>query len=321
MSNKGVTLIELLIVIVISGIIAGFLVISTGGIVTNSQISVDSYNIDELNSITGKYADINGLNSGDIFSGINSNEARIQKLVDEGSLSFVIEPQQSGATYNWNIDNQTWELLGGTYNAPSGIGSGSVSFADNSITEIEELGIVSLNMSKWSSGDGEGLVNTTGETRIFVPISKSTYTITVTANLSSGTAGGYGIFFDTTLRNDDPSKDDGLVFQFDRGYSTGAMIVRPRSNGRESGAVWTLFARDSADIPTKTEDASWWTDNHTVKIVVTNVNATTRSATFYIDGDSLGTYTYTNNVEGEQIYTGFRGWGSSPTEFHTLSVN
>lgn len=321
MKNKGVTLVELLIVIVITGIIATFVVISAGNIVENSQINVDSYNIDELNSITEKYADVKGISTGDIFDGISTNESRIQKLVDEGSLSYVIEPQQSGATYNWNVASQNWELIGGTYNAPAGLSSSSLTFANESIPDLEDTGAVSMNMSKWTSGENGGLVNTTGQTNIFIPISKQTYTITVTANLSTGNAGGYGIFFDTTLRSDNPSKDDGLIFQFDRGYGSGAMIVRPRSNGRESGAVWTVREYQTDAFPNKSTDPDWWTDTHTVRIVVENVDASTRKATFYIDGIELGSYEYDNEIEGKQIYTGFRGWGGSYSEFHTLSVN
>lgn len=321
MKNNGVTLVELLIVIVVTGIIAAFTVVSVGNIIENTQISVDSYNVDELNSITEDYATFKGISSGDIFDGINSNEARIEELVVEGVLSVAVVAQQKGASFNWDVSNQTWELLGGLYEAPAGLSSATLTFSGLTFSDLVNAGVVTTNDSKWDTTSGNELINESGETRLFVPISKQTYTITSTAKLPDGSSGGYGVFFDTTLRNDNVSKDDGFVLQFDRGYSSGALIVRPRQNGSERGPVWVLNATDSDLIPSKSDDPTWWTDSHTIKIVVTNVDASTRMATFYLDGHSLGSYSYDNEIEGEQIYTGFRGWGSGGTEFNTIGVN
>lgn len=58
MRDKGVTLIEVLIVIVIMGIIAAFAVPTIGNIVENAQSEVDDYNIEFLaTTIETAYAD------------------------------------------------------------------------------------------------------------------------------------------------------------------------------------------------------------------------------------------------------------------------
>ena len=290
-------------------------------LIVNSKISVDSFNVGTLNAITEDYAEYKRITTGDVFIGLSSNDARMTALVTTGNLSTKVEAQQDGAYFNWNVGTQQWELLGGVFQPSTGFGGSSISFSNTSIEEAVALGALSINMDKWTSPDGTGLTNTTGETRLFIPISQNTYTISVTSSLSTGNAGGYGIFFDTYLQGDNVSKDYGYVFQFDRGYGSGAMIVRPRANGRESGAVWSLRENNTTVFPNKNIDPDWWTDSHTVLIVVTNVDENNRKAEFFIDSQSIGSFTYSNDITGEQIYTGFRGWGSSPTEFDSISVN
>jgi len=317
MNEKGVTLIELLIVIVVMGTIAAFALPAIGKILTTTKINVDSFNLSTLNTVTEDYADYYAGSASDVFDGIGTDLDRMQSLVTKGYLSSLIRVQQSGASFEWVVAEQVWELEGGEINGYYDGSTVNYTFDADSLTDITGDGTVSIDMSNWSTDNGY-LENTTGESRIFIPISNSTYTIKVSAALSSGDSGGYGIFFDTTIENDDPKKDQGYVLQFDRGYGAGAMIVRPRSGGNESGPVWTLRHYDTAVFPSKTIDPAWWTNTHLIRIDVTNIDANTREAEFFIDGTSIGSYSYTNEVEGEQIYTGFRGWGSSTTEFYSI---
>ncbi len=319
MNEKGVTLVELLIVIIVMGIIAAFTIVKVDQIVTTTKINVDSFNLSTLNTVTDKYAQQYAGSTSDVFDGFSTDEYRMQSLVTKGYLDSMIRVQQSGASFEWVVVDQLWYLEGGLINGYFDGSTVNYTFNSDSLDDITGDGVVSYDMSDWSTDNGY-LENTTGESRIFVPISSSTYDINVSAALSSGNTGGYGVFFDTTLKNDDPTKDEGLVLQFDRGWGDGAIIVRPRSDGSESGPVWTLRESESALIPSKTVDPDWWTDTHDISIVVTSVDESTREAEFFIDGSSLGSYTYSNEVEGEQIYTGFRGWGSSPTEFYSLDV-
>lgn len=320
MNSKGLTLIELLIVVVVLGIIATFAVIALGDTVSHSRIEADSHNLMVLNQATNKYSTTLSTSDG-VFHGITEDNSRIDKLITSGFIDRTITAQQDSATFEWSIDHQKWNLIGGVLSDTYfEVSLDSYDFSSQTIEEVTDNGVVSSNIDKWSTDDG-ALENQVGQTNLFIPITKDTYTINVSAALGEGSNGGYGIFFDTTLRDGDPDHDDGLIFQFDRGYAEGAMIVRPRINGRERGPVWTLRANNTDLFPSESEDPEWWTQNHNVKIIVTNVNDTTRSATFYIDGELYGTYEYANNLEDKQVYTGFRGWNNSPTEFHTIDVN
>ena len=320
MNSKGMTIIELLIVIVVVGIIATFAVIAFGDTVSNSQIQADSYNLMVLNKATDKYATTVASNQ-DIFTSISEDDQRVQALITSGFIDRPIVAQQDGATFEWDVDDQSWDLIGGELSdIYFETTVDSYDWTNQTVEEAQGNGTVSINIDKWSTDDGY-LENTSGETRLFIPITQSTYTITVSAALGAGNNGGYGIFFDTTLRDGDVDHDDGYVLQIDRGYGEGAMIVRPRINGRERGPVWSVRANSTSIFPSEAEDPDWWIETHTVKIIVTNIDASTRSASFYIDGDLLGTYEYSNAVGDQQIYTGFRGWGGSPTQFYSIDVN
>ncbi len=319
MNSKGLTLIELLIVMVITGIIATFAITAFGDTITNSKIEADSHNLMVLNKATYKYATTLTVTD-DIFDGLSNDEVRISELISSGFIDRKVEAQQESAYFEWNITNQKWTLNGGELSDTYfDVSLESYDWSSHTIQEAQGNGVVSSNIDKWSTDDGL-LENDTGQSNLFMPITRETYTITVTAALTAGSNGGYGIFFDTTLRDGDPDHDDGYVFQFDRGYAEGAMIVRPRNNGRESRPIWSLRANRTDLFPSESENPDWWTETHTIKIVVSNVDDTTRKATFYIDDELYGAIEYTNKLEDMQIYTGFRGWHRSPTEFHTIDV-
>jgi type IV pilus assembly protein PilA len=317
--NSGVTIVELLIVIVIMGIIAAFAVVNVNSILTNTRIKVDTFNLGTLNSVTEDYATYKSITSGDIFVGVSTDNDRMNTLISNGYLEGIVVAQQNDAVFSWDVDNQTWTLVGGEVGSLDG-GSTNYVFSSSTLEDVIDDGAVSINMSKWSDEDGY-IINSTGETRIFFPISLNTYTVSVSAQLSPGSNGGYGIFFDTYLQNDNEDRDYGYVLQFDRGYDSGSLIVRPRTNGSEGSPVWILKAKSSDLFPTYAIDPSWWSDTHQIKIVVTNVSETTRKASFYVDNVYFGEMTYNNVISDKDIYTGFRGWGSYTTKFYSISVN
>lgn len=321
MNKKGVTLIELLVVIIILGTISGFAISAFSDLQNRTNIKADTHNINVLNSVTQRYVDFNGVVGNDAFTGYDTDESRMTLLVTEKFLNHVPTPAQSGATYEWDISTQTWGIVGGETDGSSVTASLSYDFSTDTKATLIDSGAVFRDETKWTD-DGGVLENVPGEQRLFIPISNFEYTISVNAQLSAGSSGGYGIFFDTKLANDDPSKDEGYIFQFDRGYGNGAMIIRPRSNGRESGPVWVVRDYETDVFPSKRNDPDgWWTSSHTVKIVVQSISETERQATFFIDGSSIGSYTYTDDTDGEQLYTGFRTWSSPTTKFQNVIIN
>ena len=326
MNNKGLTLVELLITIVVLGIIGGFTGVSVGTIIHNTRVKVDSLNVDTLNALTVKYSNYTGVPLDEVFDGTTDDDERMQFLVSEGSLTKPVIPQQSGATFEWDNDELQWNLVGGDYYDQNGFTAEILSFSSSSIEVLEEDGVVSIDMSRWNISE-DGLQNKVGpETRIFIPLEDNEYTLTVIAALSEGSGGGYGIFFDTILENDNVKEDSGFILQFDRGYGSGQIIVRPRDYGGEDPAVWYFNSTSSSTdpIPTKTEDPDWWTSDHEVVIEVVNstIDGDTvwRTATFSVDGFELGSYTYESPLDGSQVYTGFRGWSNSPTTFDSIEI-
>lgn len=193
-------------------------------------------------------------------------------------------------------------------------------FTEISFSDMMEVSPKSIDMDEWTIEEGSYLTSKTGETRIFYPISLDTYTITTYASLEDGSNGGYGVFFDTYLDLDKAYYDYGYVLQFDRGYSKGGIIVRPRENGREGNPVWTYISGEDQVMQNRLEDPDWWNSTHKISVTVTNVSSETRRADIYIDDHYLGYFTYDNDVENKTIYTGFRGWGSYVTEYESIQV-
>lgn len=319
MGNKGLTIFELIIVIVILAIVSTFAVIGVTRYMTETRIKGDTNTVATLNKVTYDYAVLNSSSTSDVFFGFDTDEDRINELIDAGVLSHYPDVLQSGASFVWDVDSQVWTLEGGVLSGYTGSAL-SYDFSNDLMADITEDGVLFRNPDGWNDDEGY-LENDPGEQRAFIPIGKSSYTITTTAALSEGSAGGYGIFFDTILEDGNVNSDTGWILQFDRGYDSGAIIVRPRVSGSERGAVWRLAGRSSDLIPSIQQDADWWAESHTVKITVVKLDGDNKSATFYIDGVNIGTYEYTYVDNDEMVYTGFRTWSSPTTKFYSISVN
>lgn len=187
--------------------------------------------------------------------------------------------------------------------------------------ELLDTGAIFNNSDDWYF-NGSGLINKKGQTKLLIPINKEEFTLTVEAKLSQNDnlQGGYGIFFDTVLSSNDVMLDSGNIFQFDRGYSDGYMIVRPRVNGSEKNPVWSISSRNDQIIPDKFTDTEWWESVHEITIEVIVINETTMQATFLIDGVILGQFECPRVDSSLQKYVGFRGWHDSPTEYYSLRL-
>lgn len=197
----------------------------------------------------------------------------------------------------------------------------SIDFTEIDMEGLSEYNPVSNNIDTWNTELGQPLTHTQygAESKILLPIDLDEYTISLKAQLTNpnSTSGGYGIHFDTTVT--DGYQDSGVIFQFDRGYSWGAMITRERNNSRETSPTWVQYSEDEL-FPHKYEDPEWWTSEHQIKIEVINITEDTRQATFYIDGILIGSVQYEDVIDDEQVYIGFRGWSSSPTIYYDVEV-
>jgi len=80
--KKGVSLIELLAVIVILGVLATISVVMIGKLIARTEVKANEQIIQSLNEATEFYSLQEGILSSDIFNGYDTNGARITQLFD-----------------------------------------------------------------------------------------------------------------------------------------------------------------------------------------------------------------------------------------------
>ncbi len=107
--KRGFTIIELIIVILALAILAAVAIPTYIAAVKKSQAAADIANVKVLNDLTAAYRAQRDT-AGDVFSGITSDAARIQALIDAKLLSEAPTPRQENASFEWSVENQTWVL-------------------------------------------------------------------------------------------------------------------------------------------------------------------------------------------------------------------
>lgn len=205
----------------------------------------------------------------------------------------------------FNIAN--WLQTGTTYD-----------FENITIQDLKDDGAQSKGFNDWLISEN-GLYNSRNYGTLLIPNQEAEYTISATTTMDDTTNGGYGIFFETYLNNVHSIKETGFVLQFDRGYASGAIVVRSRENGKEQSPVWVLKHSDTDLFSATYEDPTWWSSEHTIDITVEIVSDTEKEATFYIDSIEIGSYVFTY-VTGQTMYTGFRAW-SAAAYFESLTIS
>ena len=316
--TKGVSLIELLAVIVILGVIAAFSVVMIGKLIARTEVKANEQIVQSLNDATEFYSLQEGILSSDIFEGYDTNGARISQLFELGYLSLLPQPQPP-VSFNWDIDTQTWILTEtvetGIITSPTII---NYDFSKTRLIDVIENGGIIAN----GSFNDTGTSIESGYGILFIKNPLDTYTITVQAKLSEGTVGGYGIFYETKL--DGEFMDTGFIVQFDRSYSNGEIIIRPRTDGKEGNVLfrYPVLFDDKGDgywVITdgeKNRKNPWWTSIHDIKLVVSIVDESTKLIQVYIDDVYAFQYQFESTIlpgETNINYTGFRSWGKVTT--------
>ncbi len=322
--NDGVTLVELLAVIVIMGIITAIAVVSIGALINRTQAKANEQVIHSLNEATRLYSISEGVSTSEMFDDMASNGERISLLFSEGYLSSLPQPLPP-TSFSWDIPTQEWVLIDLTEDPPAPTSINYDFSVSRLVDVVEDGGIIttgSFTDTGSSIDSGYGL--------LFIDNSKTDYTISVESQLSSGTTGGYGIFFETTL--DGSNKDTGYILQYDRSYSNGEILIRPRTNGSEGAPVVrfsVLFDNGGSGDwvltgGVKNNQNPWWTTTHTMKLVITTIDTglNTKTIDVYVDDTLIIHYSFTSSILASQVdlnQTGFRAWGVT-THFYGISV-
>lgn len=308
-NNKGVTLTELLAVVIIIGILIGIAIPLTYGIIEKIRIKADLANVQTLNQATYNYVLLNDVSSP--YFDLDSTDAeRMQVLLSMGYISELIVAKVKDATIYWSVDDQSWLY---SLNMIEEVTSSHYVFESFLTSEFDKTG-------KWVSNP-TNLYSTTG--LFFIDNPRSEYLITTSAKLNASTSGGLGILFDTTITSD--NKDTGFILQLDRGFSSGTVLIRPRTNGIEASPISThKFDYKNSFIPDKntTQGKIWWESTHEITLSVVSDPETpfTKILSVWIDGQLLfDDFSFQSTVSPSLNHTGFRTWGIG-VEYYRMDI-
>jgi len=106
-NQNGITLVELLIVIVVLGVISSVAVFSFGNLVENTRVSTDEVNAERLNQSTRLFK-ISNPDREDFYDQNNSWLDLMTILNEEGFLDGMVEPLARDGEFSWDFDNQIW---------------------------------------------------------------------------------------------------------------------------------------------------------------------------------------------------------------------
>ena len=308
-SKKGVTIIELLAIIVIIGILAAIAVTMMSGLIERTRVKADLANVQTLNEATYFYVVFNDV-SEPYFGTSTTDEQRMQILYDEGYIDQLITAKVKDASIYWSEVDQTWLY---SLNAIAEDTTSEYIFESLDITEFIKTGTWVSNPTNLYSSYG----------LFFIENPRSEYSVFVSAKLNSGTTGGFGVFFETTLAPD--NKDTGYVIQLDRGYVRGTVLIRERTNGVEGSPISSYkFDYTNSFIPDKntTEGALWWSSTHemVLQVEIDPNTPFTKILSVWIDDQLLfDDFSFHSAVSPSNNFTGIRCW-SVGVEFYRVSI-
>lgn len=121
--RRGLTLVELLIVLAIVGILVGATAVAVRPLMQAAAARADQRALSALNDATASYQVIEDKPSNDVFGGATTDGERLALLVEHGYVTHVPTPQQAGLRFRWNGDRAIWVLAAEEEAALSSLGS------------------------------------------------------------------------------------------------------------------------------------------------------------------------------------------------------
>ena len=318
--DDGFSLIEMLVVIVVLGVLAGIVVFGVGTFRADSAAAADQANLKQLNVASSAYRATAPAGQG--LDDLASDRARMTALFDKGYLtddgsgSRVVSPQVEGAVFAWDPATQSWIHSVGS---PDLYDFGAASTASSGFRTF----------GTWGKSGTAGFTSSYGQ--LFVPNPRAEYTVSYTAALTpKATSGGNALLLTSALTDD--NRDTGYAIQFDRGFGvTGSIVIRSRAPDaadprqiKESLLPKFTFNSSNTNgaIPDKgtPDGAAWWAAAHVISARVSSVDATTRKVEYSIDGKVLfDNFTFTVPADPSVGFVGLRAWGDTST-FSRMSV-
>jgi prepilin-type N-terminal cleavage/methylation domain-containing protein len=109
--KDGVTLLELLAVVIILGIISTIAIIGIGRLLEKTRENADYASLEVLNEVTRNYFILETIETDDIFQDITTDEERLEKLIEQGYLESSVSTQVDDTSFIWNVEKQQWEYV------------------------------------------------------------------------------------------------------------------------------------------------------------------------------------------------------------------
>jgi type IV pilus assembly protein PilA len=324
-NKSGVTLVELLAVVVIIGILTAIAIPTVGGLISRSKDNADRAVVINLNEATSLYLINATVEEQELFVTATTNGERFNILFDYGFIDKIPSLNNPDSSISWNEANLDWELINDAL--PPAIPPISFNFASDRLTGIP---VVYTNGDFSDHGD---YISATRE-KLFIANPNEQYIINTSAALmpSSSNSGGYGVFFDTSLNSN--NLETGYVAQFDRGFDGGSVIIRRRyvsgnttAEANPSARVQVKFdalGNPSPTVGTAKASNQWWTAKHEFSINISLFTATNtnKKAEIFIDGQLFLTWFFSSPLIGtvsETNVTGFRAWACE-SRFYGISI-
>jgi type II secretory pathway pseudopilin PulG len=162
--SKGITLFELLVIIVVLGIISAIAILGIGSLIEKTRLNADMATIESLNIATKLYLSLN--EGHDAFNDeSNNSEELLQLLLTLGYLDKEPIVQTKDASFEWRYLEYSWTL--------STINDDSINYVEVSEEEITRG---SSWMSNW-------IINYIGsDTHLIIPESLGIRVIAVTGD-------------------------------------------------------------------------------------------------------------------------------------------
>lgn len=111
--KSGFTLIELIVVMAILSVLAALATLFVPALVDKARIATDRQNIAVLNTATQHY--MSNATSPNAFEVVSeTNDSRIEKLIESGYLTEPVIPQQKNMVFEWSLLDQTWQMAAAT---------------------------------------------------------------------------------------------------------------------------------------------------------------------------------------------------------------